>query len=197
MEHHACQGDYFTMKNRRDLQQRAWVCRKGEHCSPKLATDLLAPWLESKRDKIYNVDHFSLSLSSLLSLSFSLCLSLSLHSYTPMKSKEQLPTSPLLLRPYSCLSICSKLVCCSSVWWKALLTMLLSISLLTMGEKGCSRPRWSVELSSLGCLFAVSWINSSSSSESTAGSLASWDESPLTRDMESLFRLLILFEPKH
>ena len=40
-------GDYSTVKNRRDLQQRAWVCRTGERCSPKLAIDQLAPWPES------------------------------------------------------------------------------------------------------------------------------------------------------
>ena len=40
-------GDCSTVKNRRDLQQRAWVCRTGEHCSPKLAIDQLAPWPES------------------------------------------------------------------------------------------------------------------------------------------------------
>lgn len=82
----------------------------------------------------------------------------------------QTHTSPLLRRPYSCRSICSKCSCCSSVWWKALRTRLHSISRFTIGEKGCSR--------SLGTLvpgFALEEMSltiSSSSSESTADTRA-------------------------
>ena len=82
----------------------------------------------------------------------------------------QTRTSPLLRRPYSCRSICSKCSCCSSVWWKALRTRLHSISRFTIGEKGCSR--------SLGTLvpgFALEEMSltiSSSSSESTADTRA-------------------------
>lgn len=82
----------------------------------------------------------------------------------------QTHTSPLLRRPYSCRSICSKCSCCSSVWWKALRTRLHSISRFTIGEKGCSR--------SLGTLvpgFALEEMSltiSSSSSELTADTRA-------------------------
>ena len=82
----------------------------------------------------------------------------------------QIHTSPLLRRPYSCRSICSKCSCCSSVWWKALRTRLHSISRFTIGEKGCSR--------SLGTLvpgFALEEMSltiSSSSSEPTADTRA-------------------------
>ena len=58
--------------------------------------------------------------------------------------------------------------CCSSVWLKALLTRLHSISLLTMGENGCSLSP-ELLLFPLGLVLMV--VSSSSEPESRAGSL--------------------------
>lgn len=81
-------------------------------------------------------------------------------------------TSPLLRRPYSCFRLASKLILCSSVCWKACRTRQYSISRLTIGEKGCSRPMGLDSLMEEDILAVVSITNSASSSESPGGSLA-------------------------